>query len=258
MQLNYKKYGENNAQNLLILHGLFGMLDNWQYLARAWSDTVNVYALDLRNHGKSPHLLEMDYYLMAEDIIAFVEENALQNVSILGHSMGGKVAMQAAVSAPELFEKLIVVDIAPKDYPSGHDDVFKALFAVNLVEIQSRNAVGAILAAEGLDDTTVQFFLKNLYRTGQATYDWRFNLPIIYENYAHIIANSLTPYDTFEKAVLFIKGGNSPRYIEMEDLPLIAHYFPNYRLEVIPNAGHWVNADQPEVLEKAVREFLAN
>lgn len=259
MKLHYKQLSEQGPP-LLILHGLFGMLDNWQTVARVWANRYRVFLLDLRNHGKSPHSDEMDYYDMAADIASFLELHNLQNVNLLGHSMGGKVAMQFAAEFPQKTNALIVVDIVPKKYPVGeHENIFEALMAIDLDKIPSRSDAEFLLRRYLPDDeATVQFLLKNLSRhASDGSYVWKFNLPAIYLHYDNILDNPLTAKDRFDKPALFIKGGNSARYIEPEkDWPVILTHFPNAKLEIIANAGHWVHAAQPDLLANLVLHFL--
>lgn len=258
MNLHYKQLGEY-GQPLLVLHGLFGMLDNWQTLGRTWANQYKVFLIDQRNHGKSPHSDEMDYYAMAQDLANFMAHHNLPTASILGHSMGGKTAMQFAVEFPDMVDKLVVVDICPKKYPAGgHEDVFDALMTIDLDKINSRNEADFLLRRYIEDnEATVQFLLKNLSRHNDGTYTWKFNLPTIYLHYDNILDNTLTPNDRFEKPALFIKGGNSARYIEPEsDWPIISTHFPGAQLDVVEGAGHWVHAEKPEMLSDIVLRFL--
>ncbi len=253
MSLNYKKFGAGHP--LIILHGLFGMLDNWQTLAKQFAESFEVYIVDQRNHGKSPHLDEFSYYVLAQDVYEFMQEHQIESAYILGHSMGGKTAMQLATDYAEKVDKLIVVDIAPKDYPAGHDEIFKAFYAVDLEKLENRKQADAKLA-ETLDEFGVrQFLLKNLDRT-KTGYRWKANLDVIRDNYDNIILNSLGPFQQYDAPTLFIKGGASERYIELDDLPVILDYFPNAKLEIVEDAGHWVHAEKPKELFDLVMGFL--
>lgn len=255
MQLNFKKFGQ--GQPLLILHGLFGMLDNWQTIGKQLATQFEVYLIDLRNHGKSPHDLAFDYYVMAEDVADFCEQQELENVLVIGHSMGGKVAMQLAVDQASLVEKLIVVDIAPKDYEPNHQEIFDAFFSIELAKINSRKDATEILMKQLADVGVVQFLLKNLNRT-KTGYQWKCNLSAIFYNYTSIIENSLGKYDTFDKPTLFIKGGDSPRYIELpDDVTLIEQHFSDATIQTVAKAGHWVHAQQPKKLLTLIQTFLS-
>lgn len=253
--LHFKKMGE--GPNLIILHGLFGMLDNWQTVGRAFSEHYTVWLVDLRNHGRSFHESAFDYYLMANDVIEFMEEHEIEHASILGHSMGGKVAMQAACDHPERFDSLIVVDIAPKDYPPGHQEVFDAFDAVDLLVVRTRPEAETQMKTVMDDNGVVQFLLKNLKRSKDGPYFWKANIKSIRVNYDSIIQNSLSPFATFDYPTLFIKGGNSERYITDSDSEKIEKHFPSAELHTIEGAGHWVHAEKPEELIKEVLRFLS-
>jgi esterase len=232
MRLNYECYGEGPP--LIILHGLFGSLDNWRTLSRKFGRYYRVFAVDLRNHGSSPHSDDFSYPLMAQDLNSFMDGLSLSSACLLGHSMGGKVAMEFAVSNPNRVEKLVVVDIAPKEYMPQHD------------KIALRKAIP--------DHSVRQFLLKNLVRNDAGVFAWRINLEGIARNYGEII-KSLHQNNCFGKPALFLKGENS-NYIQQEDLPLITRFFPQARLVTVPNAGHWVQADAPAQFLTIVLSFL--
>lgn len=253
MDLNYKKYGEGHP--LIILHGLFGMLDNWQTLSKKFAEHFTVYAIDQRNHGKSPHFQDFDYYLMSEDLKEFMDEMDLDSAYVLGHSMGGKTAMQFACDNESKVDKLIVVDIAPKDYPPGHEEIFRGFYSVKLEEVKSRKDADKQLGKVIKDFGVRQFLLKNLDRK-DGEYCWKANLDVIHENYELIIANSLGPFQEFDSPTLFIKGGDSERYIELDDWAEITGYFSEAKLEIVEGAGHWVHAQKPEELCELVIDFL--
>jgi len=230
------------------------MLDNWQTLAKEFAKEYEVWLIDQRNHGKSPHTAEFDYYELAEDIANLIENSSIQP-HILGHSMGGKTAMQLAMDYPSLIQKLIVVDIAPKDYPPGHDDIFKAFFSIDLETLENRKQADEILSQTISEWGIRQFLLKNLSKK-EGKYRWKANVQAIFDNYDQIIANSLGPFHQFDNPTLFIKGGQSPRYIEYDDWPTILNYFPDARLETVEEAGHWVHAEKPKELLDLVLSFL--
>ncbi|MBC3540808.1 alpha/beta fold hydrolase [Rufibacter sediminis] len=253
MELNYKVLGE--GQPLLILHGLFGTLDNWQTLGKEFSKTYQVYLIDLRNHGRSPHSSEFSYQLMTDDLLEFLEQHQLQDAMIIGHSMGGKVAMNFALQHPEKLAKLLVADIAPKAYPPHHDEIIAGFRSIDLNSIQNRQAADDQLAQKVPDFGTRMFLLKNLYRTEDNTFAWRLNLDSIEQNLEQILGNieSETP---FTKPTLFLRGANS-RYIKPDqDLPQIQSLFPNARVETIENAGHWLHAEQPQEFYRLTMDFL--
>lgn len=252
MELNYKSFGQ--GEPLIIMHGLFGSLDNWQTLAKKFGEHFQVFTVDLRNHGRSPHAEEMNYALMARDIAGFMTAQGLPEAHILGHSMGGKVAMQFAIDFPSLTKKLMVVDISPSTYSGGHHEIFEALFALNLEEIESRKDADEQLQS-GIPEFGVrQFLLKNLTRSKEGGYVWKMNLQVIYDHYLDILAPIQSP-EAYEGPCLFVKGGKSG-YITEAHEPKIKALFPNCRIETIAEAGHWVHAEQPQQLLDVVTSFL--
>ncbi|MEZ5041098.1 MAG: alpha/beta fold hydrolase [Saprospiraceae bacterium] len=253
MQLNFKTFGEGHP--LIILHGLFGTLDNWQTLAKQLSDSFMVYIIDQRNHGRSPHVDQIDYPSMANDLREFMEANWIYEAHLLGHSMGGKTAMQFAVDFPEMVNKLVVVDIAPKTYEAGHDAIFQALMSIDLSAIDNRTAAEEAFLQLITDKGITQFLLKNLSRNKETGgYQWKMNLPVIYRDYPKIIAG-LTSHDTFAGDTLFIRGGNSD-YILDSDESEIKKYFPTAEIKTVAGAGHWVHAEAPGELLAMLRMFL--
>lgn len=254
MKLNYKKIGNSGAP-ILILHGLFGSLDNWISIARVLSEkNFTVYIIDQRNHGQSPHSEEFNYSLMAADIKEFINEYALQNAVIIGHSMGGKTAMYFACKFPELLEKLIIVDISPKKYPVHHQEIIDALFSLNLSKIKTRNEADEELSIKIKDFSVRQFLLKNLYRQTSETFAWRFNLPVLAKN-IEIIGEALYSDAEFLKPTLFIGGSNS-NYILSDDENLIFRHFPKAQISIVKDAGHWIHAEAPEVFVEICFKFL--
>ncbi len=252
MQLNYKSTGQ--GEPLIILHGLFGMLDNWQSVARALENHFTLYLVDQRNHGKSPHLDEHSYKLMASDLREFMLQQAIPQSNLLGHSMGGKTAMQFALDYPEMVTKLIVVDMGIKQYEGGHDTIFEALKSVELNTITNRQEADVQLSKYINSIGVKQFLLKNLTREPDGSYHWKFNLKALSENYDNILS-SINSEIPFEGETLFIRGSLSD-YIPDADWEAITKLFPMAKLETIQNAGHWVHADQPEALISAIRQFL--
>ncbi len=252
MELNHKSLGQ--GEPLIVLHGLFGTLDNWQTLAKSWAEHYLVYLVDLRNHGRSPHVDGLSYPAMAQDLHDFMEKNWIHKAHILGHSMGGKVAMEFALTYPDMVDKLIVVDIAPRPYAPGHDEIFTALFAIDLNTVESRQAAEAILEQYIPEWGVRQFLLKNLSRIKEGGFEWKMNLPIIYRDYAQILEPP-SEADPFEGPALFIRGEQS-RYVRDEDILHIQELFPRSILQTVPNASHWVHADQPEILNGMVMDFL--
>ncbi len=233
-----------NGNPLVILHGLFGMSDNWLTLGRKFSEHFEVHLVDLRNHGRSFHDDVMDYEGLVQDILQYLEYHNLNTIHILGHSLGGKVAMFFAVLHPEKVEKLIVADIAPKTYSNRHQTIFDAMDKVDFNLIKTREEVGKILSESIPNQGMVQFLLKNVYHKTSTELDWRFNKIVLQKNY-ELLNEPLPVYSTFEKETLFLKGENSD-YILPKDESLITAHFPNAQIKTISNAGHWLHAENPD------------
>lgn len=253
MKLFYRKFGQ--GQPMIILHGLFGQADNWNTLAKQFAEKdFEVYCVDQRNHGLSPHSDVWNYYAMTEDILELINDNQLQNVILLGHSMGGKVAMQFAINHPQFLDKLIVVDIAPKYYPMHHQHVLEALQAVDFSKVKSRKEVEGILSNFISDFGTKQFLLKNLYWKTETELAWRFNLKVIVEQIENV-GEALITNTICTVPALFIRGEKS-NYILDEDLNSIQDVFPHFELATIADAGHWVHAEKPTEFFERVMKFL--
>ncbi len=253
MHLHYRSYGKGHP--FILLHGLLGSLDNWATLAKRWADHFHVFAFDARNHGRSGHSGVMNYDVMAEDLRAFMDEHGISSAFLLGHSMGGKTAMQFAVRHPNQVEKLIVVDIAPKAYGRRHDHIFEALCSLDLNTFHHRKEIEAALSQKIHEPATVLFLLKNLARDEEGRFKWKMNLPVLKKHYDEISAG--LPEDAkFENPALFVRGGKST-YILDEDRALIKKIFPRSNILTVKNAGHWVHADAPDELENTVVGFLS-
>lgn len=252
MKLHHRDLGQGTP--FVILHGLFGLLDNWQTLAKYWSQQYHVYLVDLRNHGRSPHSTDFNYDLMVEDLAEFLTEHQLENPVIMGHSMGGKVAMNFALRYPEKVSKLIIVDIAPRPYPVHHQDIINGLNAINISNITSRTEAETALAPYIPEAETRLFLLKNLYRREDNSFGWRMNLAAIEHNIEEV-GQETTSDVSFTKPTLFIKGEKS-RYIQDKDIPAIQNLFPQVKIETVPNAGHWVHAEAPEKFYQLVVDFI--
>ena len=253
MDLFYNQYGEIGPP-LLILHGLLGANGNWHTLSRtAFREVATVYAVDQRNHGRSPHTDRIDYPSMAADVRDFVDHHGLGATHLLGHSMGGKTAMQAALTYPDVVDRLIVVDMAPRAYAPRHTDLLDALARIDPAAYENRDAIDATLAEDVPDWAMRQFLLKNLDYDGEQ-YSWKMNLDAIRRHYDDINA-AITGEKPFEGPTLFVRGEESD-YVSEADLPEIKELFPNAELATIDDAGHWVHADQPEALAEVVTTFL--
>lgn len=246
MKLFFRKFG--SGQPLIILHGLFGTSDNWNTLAKKYGEYFTTYTIDLRNHGQSPHSEIWNYDIMADDIVKFLETENISSAYIMGHSMGGKVAMFMAGKYPLFIEKLIVSDIAPKYYPSHHIENLDALNGMDLTSISSRKEAESYMKLKIQDVGTRIFLLKGLFwkdypTSGKRTLAWRFNLPVITRDIENV-GEALRKDVFFEGSTLFIRGEKS-KYILDLDIDSIIEHFPNAILKTIEGAGHWIHADKP-------------
>lgn len=254
MELYYQSFGAGPP--LIILHGLFGSSNNWRTFAEHAGERFRVFAVDQRNHGSSPHSEEFSLPAMAEDLRRFLAGQGLSKASVLGHSMGGKTAMEFALRYPQSVDRLIIVDIAPREYPPAHDEILETMAALDLSAYSNRAAIENALA-QRLPDTRVrQFVLTNLKRRAGGRYEWRVNLDVLRKKHGEVTKaqRSDTP---FPGPALFIRGELSP-YVREEDLPGIRRLFPAALVRVIPGAGHWVHADRPGEFLRVVLEFLGS
>ncbi len=259
MELHYKELG--SGEPLIILHGLFGTLDNWTSIARQLAAHFTVYLIDQRNHGRSPHTDgDFNYHILAEDLHEFMEQHWLYGgAHLVGHSMGGKVAMQFALSYPDLVKKLVVIDIAPKRYRGEHGLIFEALEGLPLHRLEGRQMAEAYLMDKLAGDVgVVQFLLKNLSRnmaTEGGKFEWKMNWENLQKNYAFILENIGNENEKYENNALFIKGSKS-NYIQEKDWAAVLTKFPHAQLHTIEGAGHWVHADKPQALLTALQTFF--
>ncbi|WP_211826343.1 alpha/beta fold hydrolase [Kistimonas asteriae] len=240
---------------VILIHGLFGAGDNLGVVARALASDYCVHLLDLRNHGASPHVDTMDYPSMASDVLAYMDDSSLEKAALLGHSMGGKVAMQLALDAPERVTGLIVADIAPVEYPAWHTAVFKGMFAVAEHEIHQRKEADRILAEHVTEPGVRQFLLRNLVRAPEGRYVWRVNLTGIHDSY-HKIRLAPMGQVPYAEPVLFVKGERSD-YIDSTHQETVLSLFPASQLKVVGGAGHWLHAEKPELFNRIVSRFLS-
>lgn len=258
LELNFQFFaGGVPGTPLIVLHGLFGSSGNWRTLCKRYAGRRDVYALDLRNHGRSPHHPGMTFEDMADDVRAFMDRQQLDNCHLLGHSMGGKVAMQLALEQPERVGRLIVADIAPKTYPPRHGDVFAAIELIDKTRLAHRNQADKLIEHVLPEQATRLFLLTNLARD-DGEYRWRIDVEAIRNNYPAISGAppAASTGRQFTKPTLFVRGGKS-FYIQPEDTGAIAALFPNAVIEEIPAAGHWVHAEQPEAFFEMTERFLA-
>jgi len=251
MKLHFKKIGEGNP--LLIIHGLFGSADNWGTLGKKFAINNTVYLIDLRNHGRSPHSTEMNYDIMADDLNELISDENILNPILIGHSMGGKAALQYAEKYPNVLKKLIIADIGIKKYPMHHDVIISGLKNVDLNIIQSRSEATKKLGEYVKEFGIQQFLLKNLYWIEKGQLAWRMNLTVIAEK-IHEILNEIK-INKNETETLFLRGELS-NYILDEDFEDIFKAFPNGEIKTIEGAGHWLHAENPISFYKKVVDFI--
>ncbi len=249
--LNHKIYGQGDP--VIILHGLFGMLDNWQTVAKKLAEEYMVILIDQRDHGKSMHTDAFNYQVLAEDLLEFLEANWIHNCHIIGHSMGGKTAMQFSDLNADMIEKMIIVDIGPKAYKPGHEIIFKALLEVPIDKVKSRQEVEDIISRY-IDDVGVRLFLmKNLQRKKEGGFRWKMNLELLYREYSNII-DMVETTEPIDVKTLFIYGSKSG-YIIPSEIDSIRSIYPSARFEEV-DAGHWIHAERPDELVSLVKGFL--
>lgn len=254
MQLFFRQLGKGNP--IIILHGLFGMSDNWLTVGKTLAEHFSVFLVDQRNHGQSPHSDIFNYQVMSDDLFEFMHEQHLDKAILIGHSMGGKTAMQFAAEHAEKVSKLLVVDIAPRYYPPHHQDILKALFAVDFEKIKSRKEAEAELSEYIEAVGTKQFLLKNLYwkNVNEQQLAWRFNLQVISKNIDET-GKEILSSPPLQLPTLFLRGEKS-NYITDADFTTIKNDFPLAKILTIKNAGHWIHADNPKEFLQSVMEFV--
>ncbi|MBA6152280.1 alpha/beta fold hydrolase [Gelidibacter maritimus] len=243
------------GQTFIFLHGFLGMSDNWKTLGTKFSENgYEVHLVDQRNHGRSFHSDEFNYEVMVEDLKDYCDEHQLNNIVLLGHSMGGKTAMLFAVEYPELVSKLIIADIAPRYYPTHHDAILKGLSALDFETLKSRGEADKVLKSYVSELGTRQFLLKNLYWIEKGKLGLRINLEVLKEQ-VNEVGEPLPMHTKFEKATLFLRGDRS-EYISSQDEALIHSHFPKAAIVTISDAGHWLHAENPTDFYDAVSKFL--
>ena len=248
---------EEGAVSIVILHGLFGSMDNLAPVARKLSDSYRVISVDLRNHGRSLHSAQMSYPLMADDVLNLMEHLAISQAIVLGHSMGGKVAMQLALQAPEKVRALVLGDIAPVDYAHSHEDVLNAIKGYQPELAESRSEADAQLARFIENAAVRQLLIKGLQRDAIGHFVWRLNAPALVDNYDAIRAAPELGASGYTGPVLFVKGGESD-YLKASHKTTIDRYFPNATLKVVTGAGHWLHAEKPDLFNGIVERFLSD
>jgi esterase len=253
MKLNYTDQGA--GQPVILLHGMFGSLSNLGNLARDLATVYRVISADLRNHGDSPHEQKMDITSMADDVVELLDDLDLSAVNLIGHSLGGKVGMQVALNYPSRVAKLVVADIAPVAYVPRQDAALEALRAISCIEVNSRGQADSVMVAHVLEPETRSFLLKNLKRKADGGYGLKINMSSIAENYGTSLAAAPAglPYSG---PTLFLKGETSA-YIQSKHQPRMAELFPNMKLEVINDVGHWLHSENPVEFNRRVTDFLS-
>ena len=259
VELNHRISGQ--GEPLILLHGLFGSLENLGGVARRLEDGWQIHGLDQRNHGSSPHTDEMTYPAMASDVVAYMDAQGIDKAHLLGHSIGGKVAMQVALSYPERVLGIIVADISPVSYQPRHDAILEGMKNLDLRGVKSRTEADSRLAEYVETPGVRQFLLKNLERIPKdeieqddLLFRWRLNLPVIDASYSNLSAapEGDGPYDG---SVLFIKGADSA-YIQTKHQDTIQSLFPNAELKIIEGTGHWLHAEKADTFATLCRQFL--
>lgn len=253
MKLNSRAQSAQNPHNnspVILVHGLFGSLDNLGILARDLVSDHDVVQVDMRNHGLSPRSPEMSYAAMAQDLIDTLDDRQIEKATFIGHSMGGKAVMALSGVAADRIDGLVAIDIAPVDYHvRRHDEIFAAINAVTEAAATSRQQAAAVMREHLQEEGVIQFLLKS-FVDGQ----WRFNVPVLWEQYPHIVG--WEPVPAWPHPALFIPGGNSPYVTDAYRDTLLAQ-FPQARAHVIAGAGHWVHAEKPEAVLRAIRRYLS-
>ena len=253
MKLFSKKYGDK-GQDLIVIHGLFGMSDNWNSLGKQFSKYCKVHLIDLRNHGRSPHSTDFNYEVMCEDILEYMNDHNIQKPILLGHSLGGKVAMKFAFTHPDKIEKLLVADISPRRYNTDFvQNLLRTLYKLPLENFEKREEIDNFLSGTYTDKGMRLFLLKNLYRKENKEFAWRFNIDVFLEKVGNIQEAD------FIKGICaipthFIRGGNS-NYITSEDELIINKHFSDFSIATIDGAGHWLHAENPEKFYNEVMGF---
>lgn len=252
MQLHYQTLGQ--GQPLILLHGLFGSGNNWGAVAKHFAQYFQVISVDLRNHGNSPHTDKQDYAVMAEDLAELCDALNLNTVHLLGHSLGGKVAMQFATQFPQRVDKLVVVDMAMRAYADAHTHLIDAMMAVDLSAVRSRNEVDLALSSSINQAAVRQFLLMNLVKSGEQ-FAWRINLAALKANYP-AMQQAVCELALYDKPCLFIRGEHSD-YLSDDDIDHIKAHFTQAQFASLP-AGHWVHAEQPQAFMALVERFLSS
>ena len=255
VDLKFQQSGSGNP--VVILHGLFGSARNWQSVARTLADKFTVITVDLRNHGASPHHSQMDYPALAEDVGALLAKLALHDVTLIGHSMGGKTAMTLALSKPERIGQLVIVDIGPGSYSNDYDEMLSAMVGLDLGSVRHRADADEMLKSAVPETDIRLFILQNLLFSRDPPPHWRINLEAIRDGISNLVgAIACQSTARFDGPTTFVRGARSDRVGE-RDLALIAAHFPNFRMITISNAGHWPHVENPPEFLAQLRSILS-
>jgi pimeloyl-ACP methyl ester carboxylesterase len=252
MKLFFRELGQ--GEPIIILHGLFGSSDNWLTQAKIFAPSYKVYSVDQRNHGQSPHSDDFDYQSMVADLEEFIEDHQIQDPIILGHSMGGKAAMNFALAHPDKLSKLIVVDISPRPYDLEHYTIVEGLKAIPVESLASRNEADEILSQYVPEPDVRQFLLKNLQRKSSGGFSWKINLPVISQKLSNV-GLDLQFSGQFKKPTLFVRGAKS-KYVSDSDWNIISEIFPAAELETM-DTGHWIQAEKPQEFSEKIMHWLS-
>lgn len=253
MKLYSRTYGETGP-SLIIIHGLFGMSDNWNSLGKEFAKHFMVHIIDLRNHGRSPHSDNFNYDIMCQDVLEYIEDHNIESPVLLGHSLGGKVAMKFAFTYPKKTERLIVADISPRRYNTDFaENLLQALYRLPLDKFEKRDEIDHFLAGNYKDRGMRLFLMKNLYRNENKRFDWRFNIDVLIEKVGNIQEADFVK-GVCDVPTCFIRGGKSD-YITTKDERIIEKHFSRFSLVTISGAGHWLHAETPEEFYNHVIAF---
>ncbi|MGL4517084.1 MAG: alpha/beta fold hydrolase [Shewanella sp.] len=253
--MNYVSTGHGPA--ILLIHGLFGNLDNLKSLGQALENQYQVIRVDVPNHGLSTHWPQMDYINLSQAIMALLDELGIEQAHLVGHSMGGKIAMATALAFPKRVLSVVAADIAPVAYQPRHAEIFAALESLPLTELQGRPQALAHILSHGIDDPTAQFLLKNLQRT-ESGFRWKMNLNGLKECYSSLIGwHNCPPFVTqvYLGPSLFIRGGASD-YVTAAHRQAILAQFPAAQAKTLEGCGHWLHAQKPTIFNRIVTEFI--
>ena len=254
MLLNFQ-YHQTTAPNqnvpLVLIHGLFGSLSNLGMIARTFNDSHDVILIDIRNHGRSAHSNDMNYAVMAQDVIETLDHLKIDQFSVIGHSMGGKLAMKLTEVALDRLQQLVILDIAPVAYQENHhDQVFKALFAVQNAQLESRKEATELMRSLLNEEMVIQFLMKS-FSHGK----WLFNVDALYQHYPDIL--NWQEICMWQKPTLFIRGGNSPYIGQEKYLQAIERQFAQAQIKIVEHAGHWLHAEKTTEVNALIASFLS-